>query len=411
MNRWLKQAAVVTFALSTSLAFAAPPPPPEGGPQDGPPPRDGRPPRGPEDGRGGPGGPGHDHDGPPRQREVTYLGIATGPLPAPLAAQLKLPEGTGLLVEYVEDGSPAAAAGIARFDVLQKLGDQLLVNPEQLRTLIQSHKEGQDVKLTIIHAGEAKDVSAKLAKKMIEDRPPMQMFGPGGGPEGRGPGGQGPDGRGRDGHDGHDGHGAPGAPGGPGMDHRMMGPGMMPMNPEMRNKMLDEMRDRLRESGLSREQVDRIIERMQNQMGNMRGPGMMRGGADGGRPGDDHARHEHGGPGDSVIGVQSMSLSYSDDDHTLSITVNDGKRSLVAKDKAGKVLFDGPINTEEERAKIPAEVRDKVNRLERQAHISVHVDGEGDRHEHPRDGQRPDGPPDREGPPPPPRGDGPPPAL
>ena len=39
---------------------------------------------------------------------------------------------------------------------------------------------------------------------------------------------------------------------------------------------------------------------------------------------------------------------------------------LTAKDAQGKVLFNGPIDTEEERAKMPANVRERFEKLERQ---------------------------------------------
>ncbi|MEO6870614.1 MAG: hypothetical protein ABI233_00165, partial [Chthoniobacterales bacterium] len=46
-------------------------------------------------------------------------------------------------------------------------------------------------------------------------------------------------------------------------------------------------------------------------------------------------------------------------------TVN-GKKMLTAKDASGKVLFNGPIDTDQERAKIPPDVRKRYDNLEHQ---------------------------------------------
>ncbi len=42
------------------------------------------------------------------------------------------------------------------------------------------------------------------------------------------------------------------------------------------------------------------------------------------------------------------------------VVVADPKKQLTAHDKAGKLLFDGPIETEEDQAKVPKEVWEKV---------------------------------------------------
>ncbi|MCX7887797.1 MAG: PDZ domain-containing protein, partial [Verrucomicrobiae bacterium] len=95
---------------------------------------------------------------------VAYLGVTTAPVGETLAAHLKLPPGVGLLVEYVDPNSPAAKV-LARNDVLHKLGDQLLVNHEQLRTLLRAYKPGDTVTLTVIRNGESREVKVQLAER------------------------------------------------------------------------------------------------------------------------------------------------------------------------------------------------------------------------------------------------------
>jgi serine protease Do len=52
-----------------------------------------------------------------------------------------------------------------------------------------------------------------------------------------------------------------------------------------------------------------------------------------------------------------------DQEHTLKMTTNKGQRNLVASDADGVVIFEGPINTEEEIAAVPDEIREKVQRM------------------------------------------------
>ena len=59
-----------------------------------------------------------------------------------------------------------------------------------------------------------------------------------------------------------------------------------------------------------------------------------------------------------------FSATYEDAEHILALTTDsDGKR-LVAKDKRGAVLFDGPVNTRAERESVPAAIVGKLKQLE-----------------------------------------------
>jgi hypothetical protein len=103
----------------------------------------------------------------PRQKG-TYLGVSASPAPTVIRKQLALPEGMGLVVDIVVPNSPAAEAGLREFDVMQKLDDQLLVNPEQLAVLVRSHKPGEEIKLTVFREGRLTTLTAKLTEHEIE---------------------------------------------------------------------------------------------------------------------------------------------------------------------------------------------------------------------------------------------------
>jgi hypothetical protein len=98
-------------------------------------------------------------------REVTWLGLSTEEVSDALASQLELKSGQGLVVVFVASDSPAAKAGIQKYDVIEELGDQMLVDPVQLRKLVQMQKEGDTLKLTLYRGGKKQTVSATLAKR------------------------------------------------------------------------------------------------------------------------------------------------------------------------------------------------------------------------------------------------------
>jgi hypothetical protein len=82
-----------------------------------------------------------------------------------------LPPGIGFTVTAVEKDGPAAAADLKEFDLLWKLGDQMLVNEGQLATLLRLSKPGDEVELSIFRAGKPMAVTLKLGEAPVENKP------------------------------------------------------------------------------------------------------------------------------------------------------------------------------------------------------------------------------------------------
>ena len=80
--------------------------------------------------------------------DYAYLGVHTSRLDRAVSHQLNLPKGLHLQVESVATGSPAENAGLKLHDILLKFDDQLLVNPEQLKTLVRLRNPGERVTLS-----------------------------------------------------------------------------------------------------------------------------------------------------------------------------------------------------------------------------------------------------------------------
>src|SRR5436189_5119278 len=112
--------------------------------------------------------PGHHEKGP--KVPVTYLGVDTSQVPTVVSEQLGLAKGFGLVVDYVEPNSPAASAGIQQNDILKMLNDQILIEPSQLRRLLQTFPEGTEVTLTILRKGKEQKITAKHTKKAVPQR-------------------------------------------------------------------------------------------------------------------------------------------------------------------------------------------------------------------------------------------------
>jgi PDZ domain len=113
---------------------------------------------------------------PVRTGPVTYLGVAAVEVPKEVAAQLAIPQDTGLLVAGVAPDSPAAQAGLAENDVLTKLDDQIVVTPRQLAVLIANHRKGDAVKITYYRKGQPGEISAVLGERIAP--PPADTANP-----------------------------------------------------------------------------------------------------------------------------------------------------------------------------------------------------------------------------------------
>jgi len=296
---------ITVIALLPIAAFAQPSPAP---PQ---PPQPPLPPHGPH----GPGMPGH-HENRPKV-PVTYLGVDTSQVPTVVSDQLGLAKGFGLVVDYVEPNSPAATAGIQQNDILKMLNDQILVEPSQLRKLLQTFPEGTDVTLTVLRKGQEQKLTAKLARKEVPQR------------------------RGGGNHDGH-----------------------WDFDP----------------TGDMKEQMQELKEQLKEQLGDQRGiirdavtqaHEAARRARDDARQAADQLRIFFEGDGEvkaSKIDLGKAQIVFSDDKGELKLANVDGKRLLTVKDPQGKLLFSGPVETKEDLDKMPADVRERYNKLE-QSHL------------------------------------------
>ena len=304
-NKTMKIKSIVTIAAIALLPISGfaqtPPAPPE-------PPAPPHPP-------GPPGVPGHHHEKGPKV-PVTYLGVETSQVPDVVSEQLGLAKGLGLVVEYVESNSPAASAGVQQNDILKMLNDQILIEPSQLRKLLQTFPEGTEVTLTILRKGKEQKLTIKLAKKEVPQRHSMI------------PGGN---------HDWH-------------WDFD--------------------------ETGDLGEQMKELKEQLKEQLGDTRG--IVRGAViqahEAARRAREDARRaaqeihilsrDNGALKATNIDLGNAQIVFSDDKGELKLENVDGKKLLTVKDPQGKLVFSGPVETQEDFDKLPADVRDRYEKLQ-----------------------------------------------
>src|SRR5437016_2019969 len=258
--------------------------------------------------------PGHHEKGP--KVPVTYLGVETAQVPDVVSEQLGLAKGLGLVIEYVEPNSPAASAGIQQNDIIKMLNDQILIEPSQLRKLLQTFSEGTEVTLTILRKGKEQKLTSKLAKKEVPQRHSMI------------PGGN---------HDWH-------------WDFD--------------------------ETGDLGEQMQELKEQLKDQLGDTRG--IVRGAViqahEAARRAREDARRaaqeihilsrDNGALKATNIDLGNAQIVFSDDKGELKLENVDGKKLLTVKDPQGKLVFSGPVETKEDLDKLPADVRERYERLQ-----------------------------------------------
>ncbi len=236
----------------------------------------------------------------------TYIGVYAIPVEPSMSSQLGLPENLHLSVQQIEKNSPASKAGIEKFDVLLRLDDQILINPEQLKYLVRSKKVGDKVTIHLLRKGEEMELSLTLDEVELSQT----------GPERKSP------------------------------------------------SLFD-----LRERDLDR--LDDHIDRLFRGDDLFLSPHMFKRQNKGTYfrkmyPHDLDEDPLHSNSNTQSISQQSSKsqIMMSDEMGTIEWNEEDGKKTFRATDKEGQILFEGPINTDEERSKLSKELRTRLEKLE-----------------------------------------------
>src|SRR6267378_5429409 len=250
---------------------------------------------------------------------VTYLGVETSEVPSVLCDQLGIQKGFGLVVDYVVPDGPAAAAGVQQNDIIKMLNDQILTDPGQLSKLVRSYSEGTNVTLTILRKGQEQKVTVKLAKKEVPRRRAFMD---------------------RMRHMNHDWNFDLG-------DFGDMGDLKEQMS-ELKEQLGDEQRGMIHDAvARARDEAQRAADEVRRNAQRIR-----------------TITRNNGALQRTTIDLNKAQIVLSDDKGELRIENKEGKKLLTAKDTQGKLLFSGPVETKEDLDKVPAEVRQRYEKLQ-----------------------------------------------
>ena len=96
------------------------------------------------------------------------LGVVVQTLTSDLAAGLGIDRTRGALVSDVEEGSPAAEAGLRAGDVVIEVNGRAVADSNALRNDIASYLPGTEVTLTVLRDGDRQQVTAELGGRQEE---------------------------------------------------------------------------------------------------------------------------------------------------------------------------------------------------------------------------------------------------
>jgi S1-C subfamily serine protease len=93
-----------------------------------------------------------------------YIGIYLQAVDEDIANYLKV-ENKGIVVVGVEPGSPAARAGITKYDVITRINEKAVNNYEELQNILKEQKAGDTIVMEVYRQSKPLVVSLKLAEK------------------------------------------------------------------------------------------------------------------------------------------------------------------------------------------------------------------------------------------------------
>ncbi len=280
-----------------------------------------------------------------QEKKCGYLGVSTAPVDEALARHLDIGAGIGVQVTYVDREGPSH--GIVRpHDVIHAIDGQIIVNHEQLATLIRKvHHAGDEVEAELVRRGKKLKVKVTLGEAPQRPQPRAPTWGV---PRG-------------------------------GQPPRQFQPydwrQWLPRNFHQRRHSAprdtwEELQERLSDLMDRKQDVNEQFEEVQKRMEEI-----MK---------QFHERQSRFAPGLDDQDVQvhthtdfSASVSTSDGDLGMTFkTDKDGKH--LRAERGGDVIYDGPVNTDEERSALPEDIRAKLEEMEGNINIKVGPTGGSD---------------------------------
>lgn len=272
-------------------------------------------------------------------KKVPFIGVVTSPLGEAVRAQTTLSEDVGLSVEVVSPDSPAAKAGLMAHDILAKYDDQLLCAAVQLSALVKRTGTGNKATLTVLRGGKELPIEVTIGEHAAQATFKVEGL--------------------------NIAMGQPGQPGGP----RVVAG--QPLAPEVIKGLQDL---ELKGGTLNNVPVYGFVPRAPGSDAPVLLPPSPAPNASPLQPQPNQLQSNQIQRNQRIVlvnpNVQSQSQSVSivaNDDGRVELREINGKRTVTILDKAGAEQYTGPLDSQEDREKIPAELRSRVEQAEASA--------------------------------------------
>lgn len=247
------------------------------------------------------------------QAKLPFIGVVTASLPEMLADHLDLKPGTGVIVRTVLPNSPADQSGLKINDIILKINETAINDPEAFGTKIRNLKIGDKIKLKTIQNGNPADIEITLSERPVGQLAEI-----------------------------------------PNQEPLLEG---LPDAQAMRLKDLIERNlGALDENGLKEMLVpdvraDEKLQMLRDLMNHAMGDAM----------GEEQKIHPDQGP--NIPFQQQSTIRMIDNDGSIEIKSSGESTEVIVRDKSNATIWSGPWDTEPDKAAAPDDIRERIEKL------------------------------------------------
>jgi serine protease Do len=255
-----------------------------------------------------------------KETKRAFLGVSTLPVNPALATHLGLDKNHGLIIQQVIKNSAAEKYGMKKYDILTKLNDIIIDGKKSLYNILKSFQPGQEIDLSIIRTGKTEIFKLVLGERQDRKNWWLEF------------------------------HNKP----------KILPADQLDLDDQKNNKEIKELEREMQKlheimNKLEQGKIEhrlQINERMQKLMENL-------------------AKRQNGPNHIQFNGHTQSTIRSSDESHNILIESTNGDIIVKISDKNGNTLFEGPINTEDDKKLIPIELKDKVLNIQGKAKVMI----------------------------------------
>lgn len=231
---------------------------------------------------------------------AAFLGVATAEVPAMVADHLGLDPGTGVIVQTVSPESPAEKAGISVNDIIKAIDNETITGLDHFSTTIAGSEIGDSIALDLIHKGNPVRMEVTLIERPADPKSGFE---------------QGP------------------FPDGLPQDHANRLRGLLEQN--LRSFGADGF------GNMGDPRFENNFQKMRDQLW----------------------RNMENDIRDTSGFSQNSTIRVMDQEGSVEIKRADGSTEVTIRDKSHNTVWQGPWNTEEDKAAAPQDIRARIDRV------------------------------------------------